>query len=782
MRTAIRYGTVALTLIAGAAAAVWAGPAGRSQPSAALAEGAQALLARRCVSCHGPDSVARRAGLRLDRRDLAIAKLPSGRTAIQPGKPADSEVLKRISLKTSGVMPPHGAGKPLFPAEQRLLRDWISAGAPYQPHWSLRPLTRPALPKVRAGGWSRTPEDRFVLARLEQEKLSPSPPADRTTLIRRLTFDLTGLPPTPAEVKEFASDDSADSYERLVDRLLASPRFGERMAVDWLDAARYADTNGFQVDRDREMWPWRDWVIRSFNSNLPFDEFTVQQLAGDLLPSPTLDQRIATGFLRNHMLNEEGGIIPEEFLVEYVADRVETLGTIWLGMTVGCARCHDHKYDPVTQKEYYRLFAYFNSANEKGIGNYGAPPKLSAPPLLQLPTDEQRARFERLKLKVAAAEKSAAMAAAAQKAEVDKRLADARKELSTYELTIPTIMVMEELPAPRPTHILTRGQYDRPGEAVTPGTPECLPMGPAAATQNRLALAHWLTDRRNPLPARVAVNRFWQMLFGEGLVRTPDDFGIQGERPTHPELLEHLAWSFSAPKGESGVGLGWDVKALLKRLVLSATYRQSSAYRPELQDRDPENRLLARMSRVRLPAEMIRDNALAVSGLLKDQIGGPSVKPYHPPGLYEQVTATNTTYTQGGAEELYRRSMYTYWRRSVPHPAMLTFDAGFREKCSVRRSRTSTPLQALNLMNDPTYVDAAKALAKRMREEGGPTDAERITFAFRVVLAREPSAAEAAVLLRRLRTEPPPGPEGSAAAWERLAATLLNLDETIHRE
>jgi hypothetical protein len=576
------------------------------------------------------------------------------------------------------------------------------------------------------------------------------------------------------------------------------------MAADWLDLARYADTNGYQVDRDREMWPWRDWVIGAFNRNLPYDQFTIEQLAGDLLPNATRDQRVATGFHRNAMLNEEGGIIPEEFLVEGIADRVETTGTTWMGLTLGCARCHDHKYDPFTQKEYYQLYAFFNSVAETGIGNYGGPPKKSAPPLLALSTPEQDRKLAELDRQIADLDASAAAAKTA-KPEDAKRLAERaaalKKDRTELDLSIPTLMVMQELPQPRETFVLIRGQYRNRGERVTANTPAV--FGPMASDlpRSRLGLARWLTDRRHPLTARIAVNRLWQTCFGAPLVPTPEDFGVQGTPPTHPELLDYLALQFAAPKDEGG--LGWDMKATLRLILTSATFRQSSRASETVRMRDPENRLLARGPRYRLPAEMIRDQALAAGGLLVDRIGGPSVKPQHPPGLYEQVAATNPTYVPGKGEDLYRRSLYTYWRRSVPHPAMLLFDAPFREQCQARRSRTSTPLQALNLMNDPVYVDAARGLARRMLREGGSLSGDRLAYAFRLILARRPSAEELFVLRQGLERShadfraDPRAAESLAgasksdssdvapselAAYLLSAATILNLSEAIHIE
>lgn len=809
------------------------------------------ILSDKCFACHGPDQTKRKAGLRLDVREAALARLKSGAAAVVAGKPEASELVARVfSAEASERMPPITSHKTLSQREKQLLKDWIAQGANYQPHWSIIAPVSQTPPVVRDQGWPRNPIDHFVLARLEREGVAPSPPADKITLLRRVTLDLTGLPPTPAEVDAFVADAAPGAYERVVDRLLASPRYGERMAVDWLDAARYADSNGYQVDRDREMWPWRDWVVNAFNRNLPFDRFTIEQLAGDMLPNATREQRVATGLHRNHMLNEEGGIIPEEFLAEYVADRVETTATIWLGLTVGCARCHDHKFDPLTQRDYYGLFAFFHNVPEKGVGNFGGPPKQSAPPLLALTTPEQEkklgeltAGIRKLEQELAAAtrelntaqaawEKSLAeqkspqlppniakiLAVAAtkrtdkQKSELESHyrrnvstlgkrlyepLARMRKEKVELEAKVPTLMVMAETPQPRETFLLIRGQYDKKGEKVGPATPSVLPALSTALPRNRLGLARWLVDPGNPLTARVTVNRYWQALFGVGLVRTAEDFGSQGEAPSHPELLDWLATEF--------VRIGWDIKAMHRFLVTSATYRQSSRTSPRQQERDPENRLLGRGPRFRMGAEMIRDQALAASGLLVQTVGGPPVKPYHPAGLYELVVYQGgVPYQQSKGADLYRRSLYTYWKRSVPHPAMLALGAPFREVCTVRRPRTTTPLQALNLLNDPTYVEASRFLAQRMMLEGGSPPEQRIAHGFRLVVARPPRPQETAILaagFRRMlgdfRADGKAASEllrvgempvntaldgAELAAYTMVASTLLNLDETVTKE
>ncbi len=984
------------------------------------------ILSDTCYTCHGPDPAKRKADLRLDTREGAFADL-DGKKAIVPGRPERSELFRRLTTTDADDrMPPAKTGRALSAKQVELVRRWIAEGAAWKAHWAFVVPKRPPLPETRNKSWIRNPIDAFILSRLEREGLAPSPEADRATLLRRLSLDLTGLPPTIAEV------DAPEAYERTVDRLLASPRYGERMAIRWLDAARYADTSGYQNDGPREMWRWRDWVIRAFNDNLPFDRFTVEQLAGDLLPDPTLDQRIATGFNRNHRGNSEGGIIPEEYQVEYVVDRVDTTATVWLGLTVGCARCHDHKYDPVAQEEFYRLFAYFNTLPEHGravkIGN--------SPPYIKAPTPEQAAEERRLAAELAAAEARFAgmreALAAAQtawettavplpwtvteglvagfamegnagdakavggdpefgrgrvggaarfdgrrwleapaaakfgffdkfslaawvspegdgtilsrmdsagreegyhvqlaggrvqvnlvkrwlddairvetvralepgrwhhvtvtydgtrlasgvaiyvdgkpeplKVHLDflnqsfatehpfrigagsapfrgsigdvrvyarrlspdeagsiatpeaveeilrlkertalqavklaacfldrhapeairtahRELLDLRRRKEAFDESIPSVMVMEEMKPPRETRILIRGEYNRPGKKVATGVPAALHPMAAGAPSNRLGLARWIVDPANPLTARVIVNQWWQMYFGSGLVRTIEDFGAQGERPSHPELLDWLAAEL--------VGSGWDVKQLQRTIVTSAAYRQSSRVTPALLERDPDNRLLARGPRFRLPAEMVRDQALLASGLLVERLGGPSVKPYQPEGLWREI-ASDMEYDRSKGAGLYRRSLYTYWKRTVVPPTMSTFDAAGREACTVRQTRTNTPLQALALMNDVTYVEAARVLAQQM------TGDARFRGAFRRVLGRPPSAREEEVLVRAyernledFRRDPDaarrlisvgdskPDPSidpAELAARTMVASLILNLDEAVTKE
>jgi cytochrome c553 len=746
------------------------------------------ILSDACFHCHGPDKNTRESGLRLDVRENALKEGDSGEWAIVPGKPEESDLVRRIfSEDEDEQMPPPEAHKVLSAAQKETLKQWIAQGAEYQIHWAYLPIERPAVPAPGAH-----PLDAFIRQRLAAEKLQAAAEADKVTLIRRVTLDLIGLPPTPAEVDAFVNDAAPGSYERVVERLLASPHFGERMAVDWLDAARYADTNGYQVDRDRTLYAWRDWVIRAFNENKRFDQFTIEQIAGDLLPDATPEQRIATGFNRNHMINEEGGVTPEEFLANYTADRVETTATVWLAQTFNCTRCHDHKFDPLTQRDFYSLKAFFHNVSEQGVGDYAKPANLSSPPFLALPIPDVEAKIAALKSEIEAVTQDPGP-------EAKERLPTLKKSLAEVEKTVPVSLVMDDA-TPRETFILLRGEFDQIGEKVTATTPAVMPPLRADLPRNRLGLAQWLVDPANPLPARVTVNRYWQMLFGTGLVSTSEDFGSQGEPPSHPELIDWLAAEF--------ISSGWDTKAMLRLLVTSATYRQSSKLTPAAHERDPDNRLLARGPRFRLHGEFVRDQALAASGLLVRRIGGPSVKPYHPPGLYEQVVNTrdnpNSTYTQDRGEALHRRSIYTYWKRSVPNPAMMLFDAPFRESCVLRRPRTNTPLQALNLLNDPTYVEASRLLAQRMILEGGASVESRLGHGFRLVTARLPRPAEMTILKasleRTLRdfqadlagaqaflkvgeaTTDASLNVAELAAYAAVASTMLNLDEAVTKE
>ena len=1005
------------------------------------------ILSEKCLHCHGPDPATREADLRLD--DPADVRKPrDDYSIIDLKQPAESELLKRLLTTDADLkMPPADSGKEISPQEIALIQRWVAQGAEYQQHWSFLPPRRPELPAVNNQNWSKAPLDRFVLSRLEGAGLKPSPRADKATLCRRLSFDLTGLPPTLAELDVFLNDSSPDAYEKLIDRLLASPRYGEHRARYWLDAARYADTSGYFTDDEWHMWRWRDWVINAFNDNKPFDQFTVEQLAGDLLPNPTQDQLIATGFNRNHMTTQETGIIDEEYRVEYVVDRLDATSTVWMGLTVGCARCHDHKYDPISQKEFYQLFAFFNNSPETGnTGTAG-----NAKPILSVPTTEYLTQEKQIKAQLATLEeqhkqrgqelekqqaeweqsvlqdlvspssdrlllhyplddfpKNTALkpigplestpgfvgqgvkfdgtavlesstplaldrdtpftiaawinpassgpicllsknddrnhlrgfdimvrkgklsvhlihkwnsnaiqvvtdayvntgqwkhllvtydgsskadgiriylngepqatsapfdrltdsirvnepfrlgrrsTSAFYKGSIDdlriyqrtftaeeaKQLADfqflntslsvpaekrttqQQQELRAYFLktaapasfrtaeqelksmqnklaalykTKPTSMIMQENETPRDTFVLLRGVYDQHGEKVTANVPAALPGFEQTLPLNRLGLARWLTSPQHPLTARVYVNRLWQQLFGVGLVKTVGDFGSQGEWPSHPELLDWLAIEFQQS--------GWDVKHLIKQIVLSATYQQSSRVTDELYERDPENRLFARGPRFRLDAETVRDNALQTSGLLAAKQGGPSVKPYQPAGLWESVSYdSEVSYVQDTGDDLYRRSLYTFWKRQSPPPGLMAFDAPTRETCTVRRPRTNTPLQALVLMNDPTYIEAARVLAEQALKKDA-AEAERIGFVFRSATSRIPSEFEQQVLAKILYQQLNVFQNNTAAAekliqvgdapvdktlapaelaaWTILTSTIFNMDETVSKQ
>jgi mono/diheme cytochrome c family protein len=775
-------------------------------PAISLAEDAprfdrdiRPILSNKCFVCHGPDAEVRQGGLRLDERAAAFEPGDSGEPAIVPGKPDESELVRRILAEDEGErMPPADSNKQLTDQEKDLLQKWIASGADWQAHWSFETPKRPEPPAV-ADEWAKNPIDRFIIARLQAAGLKPSPEADRTALLRRLSLDLTGLPPTPAEIDAFLADTSPEAYDKAVDRLLASPHYGERMALEWLDAARFADTHGFHLDSGRDMTAWREWVIDAFNTNKPFDRFTVEQLAGDLLPNPTLEQQIASGFNRNHMINFEGGAIPAEYHNAYLVDRVSTTNTVWLGLTMACAQCHDHKYDPLSQKEFYQFYAFFHNVPENGLdGSQG-----NAAPLVKVPTSEQQAKLAEVDQAIAELESRAAenaTATATEKDRVDGKLTELRKEREELEKKQRTAMVMTEMPAPRDTFVLVRGQYDQHGQKVTAEVPAALPPLAKDAPRNRLGLAQWLVDPAHPLVARVIVNRYWQMYFGTGLVKTSEDFGSQGERPSHPELLDWLAREF--------VDSGWDVKHMQRLIVTSATYRQSSKVTPEHLATDAENRLLARGPRFRLPAEFVRDQALAVSGLLDPRIGGASVSPYQPEGLWTELSSrqdsgnwTAQVFVQSHGADLYRRTMYTFWKRTSPPPQLSTFDAPDRETCTVRRARTNTPLQALILLNDPTYVEAARKLAERMLREGGATPTEKARFAFRLCTARAPTADEERELVAAYETQKAhyasnleqaqsllkvgESPADAAldaselAAWTIVASVVLNLDETV---
>jgi len=725
------------------------------------------ILAGKCFACHGADQVERKAGLRLDEK-LSTYKERDGVVAVVPGKPEVSELVSRIFSKDPDeVMPPPDEFG-LTEAEKATLRQWVSEGAAYEKHWAFETPEKPRLP--RGGKWGRGEIDRFVFQRMTGAGLSPQRSASRETMIRRVTLDLTGVPPTPGEVECFLDDASPGAYGRVVDRILESPRFGERMAVWWLDGARYGDSHGYDNDLENSQWPWRNWVIEAFNKNMPYDQFTVEQLAGDLLPDATGSQVLATGFNRNHRINTEGGAIDEEWRTEYVIDRVQTMGSVWMGLTLSCARCHDHKYDPISQREFYQLFALFNNLDEKGfINNLRG----SAEPRIRYKNSE----YEQRKKNVEAAEENA-----------DHRKA----EIGQLEAEYPFVMIMRDN-KPRKAFILERGQYDAPGEEVQPGLISTLSAVPGDIPMNRLALARWLTDGQHPLTARVLVNRLWEQLFGVGIVKSSENLGVQTDWPSHPKLLDWLAVDF--------VEEGWNIKRLLRQMVMSATYRQDAVTSADRLRLDPKNRLLSRGPRTRLAAEMVRDQALFLSGLIVEKHGGPSMWIYQPVGLWREVEKRGT-FKQDHGEKLYRRSLYSRIRRTVAHPSMLLFDAPSREVCTVKRTHTNTPLQALALMNEVTYVEASKKFSERIMANGATLD-ERIAWAFRAATARQPEPAELVLLtagyerrLARFRAQPKEAEQlldqgestltealGQAelAAMVTVANVLLNLDELINK-
>jgi mono/diheme cytochrome c family protein len=773
-----------------------------ADPAPSFTRDIKTILSNRCVRCHGPDAEERAGGgedgLRLDTFAGATADL-GGHAAIVPGKPSESELIARItSTDPDVVMPPPEAGDPLSPAQVDLLTRWIAADAGYEPHWAYAPPRRPAVPDVKDVGWPRNDIDRFILARLEAEGLVLQPEADRAVLARRLALDLTGLPPTPAEVDAFVADTSADAVGKLVDRLLAHDGYGEHMARQWLDLARYADSAGYADDPPRAIWGWRDWVVRAFDANMPFDQFTIRQLAGDLLPGATLDDRVATAFHRNTLTNNEGGTIDEEFRSVAIVDRVNTTMSTWMGTTVACAQCHDHKYDPLSQREYFQLYAILNNTADAD--------RRDEAPVVRIPwdaVDAERAAIEREIAEIEAGIPQLRQPAPQQRAEppefrpARRIVGDLRKRLQ--EIPAVTVPVMEELAGEkrRITKIQLRGNWQNLGDEVREGVPEAFNVAPAAAggRVDRLALAQWLVDPANPLTARVVVNRLWERFFGIGIVSTSEEFGSQGDLPSHPELLDWLACEL--------LDSGWDLKAIQRLIVTSAAYRQTSKCPAEVVARDPENRLLACGPRVRLPAEVIRDQALAAAGLLSRKKGGPGVKPPQPTLGLNAAFGGGIDWQASTGEDRYRRALYTSWRRSNPYPSMATFDAPSREVCTIRRPRTNTPLQALVTMNDPAYVEAAQALARRMVREGGSTDADRAVLGFRLVLARLPGPAEIDRLVRlheeaeadfrrvpadaaKMATDPlgplPAdlgGDVADLAAWTAVANVILNLDETF---
>ena len=771
------------------------------------------LLSDRCFACHGPDVHERKAKLRLDRAngEDGAYRAHDGITAIKPGSPQDSELWYRITTDDADdLMPPAKSHKkPFTKEEQAILKRWIEAGAPYERFWAFEPVAKPGLPKVRDLGWSSQPIDRYVLARLDSLGLRPSADADRRTLIRRVSFDLVGLPPTREEIQAFLEDKRPQAYEALVDRLLAKEQYGEHQARYWLDLVRFADTNGMHKDFYRNFIAYRDWVIRAYNENLGYDDFLRFQLAGDLFPDATKDQLVASGFNRLHLIIDRGTALPEESFFKNVVDRVTAVGTTFMGMTVQCAQCHDHKYDPITQKDFYSLFAFFNNI-DAAPETSGRPRNGLQPPFVAAPTPEQAANLKRLdrqisehdqeitalKKKLAEEKEPGRKKALAHELKTLTPRRNARKgERDALGSSIQQAMVMKERREVRPTHVRIRGQYDAPGELVTRSAPAFLPpLKKAEEVATRMDLAEWFVRPDNPLTARVAVNRYWQQFFGVGLVKTSEDLGAQGEVPSHPELLDHLAASFM----ESG----WEVKALVKQIVLSRTYRQASASRPVAFARDPENRNLARGSRFRMDAEMIRDQILATSGLLVGTIYGKSVKPPQPDGLWKSVTMIGERFRADAGDAIHRRSLYTYWKRGMPPPQMTILNAPIRDSCVSRRERTNTPTQALLLLNEGQYLKAARALAQAALLAEPTDDSKRLVFAYETVTSKLPDTRERellSALVANLHQDYLAQPaladelcrglplahseqKAKLAAWTVLVNALYNLDITKTRE
>ena len=822
-----------------------------------FAQDVQPILHSRCHTCHGPSKQTN--GLRLDQKEAALQGGYSGRVIV-PGSSAQSKLVQRVASTNDDFrMPP--IGPRLTAKEIATLTSWIDQGAkwPLAPpavtqeaapsqkkqHWSFQPVRRPTAPRVRRLAWVRNPIDAFVLAKLESKGISPAPEADRATLIRRLSLDLLGLPPAPTEVDAFVSDTRPDGYERLVRRLLESPHYGERWGRHWLDLARYADSNGYNHDGPREIWMYRDWVIDALNRDLPFDQFVIEQIAGDLLPSATKQQIVATGFHRNTLINLEGGIDFDQYRVEAVVDRVETTGAVFLGLTLGCARCHDHKYDPVSQQEFYRFYAFFNNIDELGaeyqLGVGGKVGRARAhEPILEFGTAEQLARREAIRTQIAVLEREleeyekpllARLAECCETLTDEERsklkpevleileippeershfqkeaVKDAFREmdpgyterqagieaLREVEPKVPSTLVMRELPKPRQAYVHLGGDFLRKGIDVQPGVPAILPPLANGESAKRLDLARWLVDAENPLTPRVTVNRIWQRYFGSGLVETENDFGTQGSPRSHPDLLDWLASEFIAQ--------GWSLKAMHSLIANSATYRQSSAYRPELAEMDPTNRLLGRQARLRLEAEIVRDAALAASGLFAPKIGGPSVFPPQPDGVGRLTQVDRDWVAESGADR-FRRGMYTYFWRASPHPGLMVFDASDSTKTCTRRNRSNTPLQALTLLNDDAFHEFAQALATRVLRDAPDNNSERVSYAFRVCLGRQPRPTEQARLEQFLTAQlddflthpekardvlaehaPEDADIPQLAAWLAVSRVLLNLDEFVTRE
>ncbi|WP_420321327.1 PSD1 and planctomycete cytochrome C domain-containing protein [Flagellimonas sp.] len=745
-----------------------AGSVGQLPESVDFSLHVKPILSDRCFKCHGPDKNAIEGDLSLHKAEDAYAAIGENkdRYAIVPGDLEKSELVKRIFHNDPNlVMPPPESNLALSEYEKELLKKWVAQGAEYKEHWAFVAPEQQKVPETKDDSWSQNEIDKFILKKMGEKAFEPSEKAAKEQLIRRAFFSIAGLPPSVSQVNAFLKDESPNAYEKIIDSLLNTKAYAENMAAEWMEVARYADTHGYQDDFERIMWPWRDWVIHAFNKNMPYDEFVTYQLAGDMLPNPTKESVLATGFNRNHKITAEGGVIPEEYRIEYVEDRTNTFGTAFLGMTLECARCHDHKYDPVNQKEHFQLFGFFNNLDEDGLMNGAqAIPK----PYMAISKE------------------------------------DADGVLDFVNMTHATkpkieVMVMEDMQEPRATYVLNRGVYDQPTEQVFPGTPDAILPFPEEFPRNRLGLSQWLFHEKNPLTARVAVNRIWQRMFGKGLVESSYDFGNQGALPSHPELLDYLAIKFRTE--------GWDIKQMIKYMAMSATYQQSTKISDEMNEKDPENTYLARAPRLRLSAEMIRDQALKISGLLHTEVGGPSVKPYQPEGIWEETTGggggSTATYVLSSGKDLYRKSLYTFWKRTVPPPSMMTFDASSRDLCTVKRQETNTPLQALVLLNDPQLIEAARVLASKTMKNENEDVKGQISYIFQSATSRMPKEDELAILQEQYNASLEKIKLGEVAPDEYLtigelgvtdelpadkltalaltAQTILNLDETISR-
>lgn len=753
------------------------------------------ILSEKCFHCHGPDASSREAELRFDMEHNAKSDR-GGYSVVVEGNAKDSELLIRIMSEDEHErMPPLESGKTVTPAEVELIRSWIQQGANWSMAWAYVPPHENPVPNLKNDLWSRNWIDKFIFARLRSENLAPASEADKTTLIRRLSFDLTGLPPTLREVKEFVSDTRLDAYERLVDRLLASPHFGERMATYWLDLVRFADTVGYHGDQPHNIWPYRDYVIHAFNENKPFDQFTMEQLAGDFLPNHTADPLIATGYNRLLQTSHEGGVQLQEYRSIYLADRVRNVSQVWMGATLGCAQCHDHKFDPYTSRDFYSMGAFFADIDDEHHLNSQDGTELNLLPTSRKPERKVLSVYQRKHL-----HRMQAQLAKVQSEQDSDRYRELSEAISTLKESKSLTMIVKTQQS-RPVRVLHRGDWqDESGELVAPAYPEflCKNSPPESERLTRLDLAQWLTDEHHgvgKLTARVMANRYWYLMFGRGIAPVLDDFGGQGQAPEHPELLDRLALEF--------IKSDWDTKQLLRLISLSSAYRQASLTSPELRNRDPYNALIARQSRFRVPAEMVRDAALSVSGLLEPRIGGPSVKPYQPEGYYRHLNFPKRTYSHDTDKRQWRRGLYVHWQRQFLHPMMRAFDAPSREECTAMRPRSNTSLAALTLLNDPTFVEAARGLAERILLSDSENVTERLAFGFQCATSRYPTDQEVTVLKHTFEQSrdhfimhPTAAKEiisvghfeshsklavAEQAAWINVARSLLNLGETTMR-